>query len=125
MFTRVLHQLFKSLSLLNPRKAAGPDGIRGWVPKENADILTQPISNILNQSYREARLPQSWKSANITPIPKQKPVRNINKHLRPISLTPIILKIAESFMVETFVKPAVLNWRNNESNFIDFDGSMD
>ena len=94
------NQLFKSLSLLNPRKATGPDGIPGWVLKENADILAQPISNILNQSYREARLPQSWKSANITPIPKEKPVRNINKHLRPISLTPIISKIAESFVVE-------------------------
>ena len=35
-------------------------------------------------------------------------MRNINKHLRPISLTPIISKIAESFVVETFVKPAVL-----------------
>ena len=33
---------------------------------------------------------------------------NINKHLRPISLTPIISKIAESFVVENFVKPAVL-----------------
>ena len=72
--------LFKRLSLLNPRKATGPDGIPGWVLKENADILAQPISNILNQSYREARLPQSWKSANITPIPKEKPVHNINKH---------------------------------------------
>ena len=30
------HQLFKSLSLLNPRKATGPDGITCWVFKENA-----------------------------------------------------------------------------------------
>ena len=61
MFTRVLHKPFKSISLLNPRKAAGPDGIPGWVLKENADILAQPISNILNQSYREARDPNHGK----------------------------------------------------------------
>ena len=108
------HHLFKSLLLSNPRKATGPDGIPGWVLKENADIQAQPISNILNQSYREARLPQSWKRGNITPIPKEKLMRNINKHLRPISLTPIISKIAESFVVETFVKPAVLKKDRNQ-----------
>ena len=74
------YQLFKSLSLLKPRKSTGPDGIPGWVLKENADILARLISGILNQSYCETRLPQSWKSANITPIPKEKTVRSINKH---------------------------------------------
>ena len=30
------------------------------------------------------------------------------KHLRPISLTPILSKIAEDYVVEEYVKPAVL-----------------
>ena len=102
------YQIFKSLSSLRPRKATGPDGIPGWVLRENADILARPISGIINQSYRETHLPESWKCANIAPIPKEKPVRIINKHLRPISLTPIISKIAESFVVDIFVKPAVI-----------------
>ena len=102
------YQIFKSLSSLRPRKATGPDGIPGWVLRENADILARPISGIINQSYHETHLPESWKCANIAPIPKEKPVRIINKHLRPISLTPIISKIAESFVVDIFVKPAVI-----------------
>ena len=43
------------------------------------------------------------------PLPKQRPVQDINKHLRPISLTPILSKIAEEYVVDTYVKPAVLS----------------
>ena len=39
---------------------------------------------------------------------KQKPVREVNKHLRPISLTPILSKISEDYVLDTYVKPAVL-----------------
>ncbi len=51
---------------------------------------------------------KSWKRANIIPIPKQKPISDVNKHLRPISLTPILSKLAEDYIVDEFVKPAVL-----------------
>ena len=76
--------------------------------KENADLFADPIKELLNSSYREGHLPQSWKFADIVPIPKQKPVKNVNKHLRPISLTSILSKVAEDFAVESFVKPAVV-----------------
>ena len=100
--------VFKKLTALNPTKATGPDGNPSWLLKENADILARPITSIMNSSFREARLPQSWKEADIIPIPKQKPVKDINKHLRPISLTPILSKVAEDYVVGRFLKPAVL-----------------
>ena len=53
-------------------------------------------------------MPQSWKDANITPVPKQNPIHDVNKHLRPISLTPVLSKVAEDFVVESFLKPVVL-----------------
>ena len=43
------------------------------------------------------------------PVPQQRPVQDIKKHLRPISLTPILSKIAEEYVVDTYVKPAVLS----------------
>ena len=46
--------------------------------------------------------------ADVTPLPKTKPVKEIKKQLRPISLTPSISKIAEEFVVTGHVKPAVL-----------------
>lgn len=100
--------VLKKLALLNPTKASGPDSIPSWLLKENADILVRPIMTIMNSTFREARVPQSWKKADIIPIPKQKPVRDVNKHLRPISLTPILSKVAEDYVVEEFLKPAVL-----------------
>ena len=99
---------FSKLAALNPTKASGPDGIPSWLLKENADILARPVASILNSSFCEARLPQSWKKANIIPIPKHNPVQDVNKHLRPISLTAILSKVAEDYVVEGFLKPAVL-----------------
>ena len=100
--------VLKKLIALNPAKASGPDGVPAWLLKENADLLAPVVTDILNCSYLEARLPQSWKLANVAPIPKQTPVYDVNKHLRPISLTPVLSKLAEDFVVDRYVKPAVL-----------------
>ena len=102
----------KKLSKLNPNKAHGPDGIPTWLLKENADLLVDPITDILNCSYREGHLPQSWKEADIVPIPKQKPIQDVNKHaLRPISLTPVSLKLAEDFVAHS------LSWFTRGNGF--------
>ena len=101
--------VYNKLKKLNRSKAHGPDGIPGWVLKENADLLAAPIADILNSSYREGRLPLSWKEADVVPVPKQRPVQDIKKHLRPISQTPILSKTAEEYVVDTYVKPAVLS----------------
>ena len=100
--------VLKKLSVLNPAKSSAPDMIPSWLLKENADLLAPAVTDIINCSFAEARLPQSWKHADIVPIPKQVPVYDVNKHLRPISLTPVLSKVAEEFVVEQYVKPAVL-----------------
>jgi hypothetical protein len=93
------------LSKVNPAKANGPDGILSWVLKENADLLADPVKEI---SYRESYLPQSWKEADIVPLPKQKPVKDVNMQLHPILLISVVSKVAEDFVVKNFVKPSVL-----------------
>ena len=93
---------------LNPSKGRGPDRVPGWLLKENADLFAQPVADILNCSFQEARLPSSRKDADIAPVPKKKPIHNENKHLRPISLPPVLSKLAEDYVVKQYVKPAVL-----------------
>ena len=53
-------------------------------------------------------LPPSWKKADVVAIPKKKLIQDINNHLRPISLTPILSKLEEEFVVNLFWKLAVL-----------------
>ena len=79
-----------------------------WLLKENADLLAPVVTDIINCSFEEARLPQSWKHADVVPILKQVSVYDVNRHLRPISLTPVLSKVAEEFVVEQYVKLAVL-----------------
>ena len=89
--------ILKKLCSINPAKAQRPDSIPGWLlnMKENADLLAPPIMDIMNFSFCVGRLPLSWKEADIVPVPKQRPIQDVNKHLHPISLTPILPKIAE------------------------------
>ena len=98
-----------ALKSLNPHKAAGPDGISNWLLREYAEVLAFPITSILNSSYLEQRLPDIWKKADVAPIPKSKPIKDVCKHIRPISLTPIMSKLAEEFVVQQFVQPAILS----------------
>ena len=74
----------------------------------NADLLSNTISDIISSSFAERRLPPSWKSADTVPIPKQKPIKDVNKHLRPILLTSILSKVAEEFVVADYLRPSIL-----------------
>ena len=77
--------------------AVGPDEISAWFLRENASVLCRPLCSIFNSSLRQGFVPSLWKSANVLPIPKSSPALNIDSDFRPISLTPILSKILESF----------------------------
>ena len=49
-----------------------------------------------------------WKFADVTPIPKRKPVKDVKKDLKPISITTCLSKLAEDLVVTNYVKPAAL-----------------
>ena len=93
-------RIMKLLATLNPSKACGPDEIPNWLLKEYAELLAFPVSKIINSSFKEQRLPKIWKFADVSPLPKVKPVEDLKKHLRPISLTPCLSKVAEELACE-------------------------
>ena len=96
------------LEKLNPSKACGPDEIPNWLLREYADFLYYPVRQIVNASLHEQHLPKIWKMADVTQLPKTKPVKDLKKDLRPISLTACLSKVAEDCVVVDYVKPAVL-----------------
>ena len=102
-------RVLKLLTQINPAKASGPDNISNWFLNEYAELLAFYITQILNASYSEQRLPKDWKMADVLfPLPKKESIEDRKKDFRPISLTPCISKLAEDFVVEDFIKPAAL-----------------
>ena len=108
VFTLLEPAVLAALKQLNPRKAAGADCVPNWLLSEYAEVLAEPVTAILNSSYKKQRLPSPWKLADVVPLPKEKLVEDLSKQLRPISLTQFISKLAQDFVVWTHVGPAVL-----------------
>ena len=100
--------IYKILVKLNPSKTCGTDEIPNWLLKEYAELPAFPLSKIINASFHEQRLLRIWKLANVSPLPKKKPVKGLKKDLRRISLTACLSKVAADCVVSDYVKPAVL-----------------
>ncbi len=96
----------KTLSWINPRKAAGPENIPGRVLKDCAEQLT----DIFNTSLSQAVIPTCLKSTTIIPVSKKSPVYCLNDY-RPIALTPIILKCFERLVMHN-IKTSLPNTCN-------------
>ena len=88
------------ISIFKTNKSTGPDNIPAWVLKEHADCLAAPLASIFNCSLREGVLPTVWKSANIIPLPKTKPLMSVKTDIRPIPITPIAAKVFESILMK-------------------------
>ena len=98
----------RKLRTIKEFKAPGPDDISNWLLKNFSYLLAEPICYLINSSYQKQCLPTIWKKANVIPLPKNLHIQEFNKDLRPISLTPTLSKIAEDYVVQEHVKPAVL-----------------
>ena len=85
--------IYEDLKNISSTKAGGPDGIPPRLLKEFAYEFSQPVTDIVNASLSQGKVPSQWKDANVIPIPKKTPP-SIDK-LRPISLTPCLVKVAE------------------------------
>ncbi len=95
-----LEQTQKQLAKLNVCKAIGPDMIPTWILRDFCEYLAIPVCAIYNSLIREGHVPQIWKSADVSALPKKTPPKTIENDLRPISLTPILCKDLETFVVE-------------------------
>ena len=87
----------RTVSLLlskQKKSASGPDDLPFWLWRDYSHHLASIICSIFNCSLRKQCVPQLWKLPNITAIPKESPFSECNQ-LRPISLTPIIMRIFE------------------------------
>ena len=87
------------------KKSPGSDGIPHWVIRKYATLLSPYITKLFNRSLNECRVPASFKSGIITPIPKCPNPSSISDY-RPITLLPILSKILEKIVAKHWLKPS-------------------
>ncbi len=102
--------VWKTLSRINPCKAAGPDNIPGCVLKDYAEQLTDVLTDIFNTSLSQSVIPTCLKSTTIIPVPKQSHVSCLNDY-HPIAPTPIIMKCFERLVMHN-IKTSLPNTLN-------------
>ncbi|XP_033124934.1 uncharacterized protein LOC117123193, partial [Anneissia japonica] len=95
-------EIFEDLRKINVKKAGGPDNLPPKVIRECAYELSVPITDLINKSFKEGKVPTQWKEANVVPIPKQFPP--VIEKLRPISLTPTLANVAEGKISNVILK---------------------
>ena len=88
------------------KKSAGPDELPSWVFRECSLILAPAITVIFNRSFQLGRVPQCFKKAYISPIPKRTKPSDVT-HYRPISLLPILSKCLERIVVRHWILPFI------------------
>ena len=91
-------EVYCKLRKIQLQKASVSNDIPVRIIREFACELSVPFTKILNQSFRQGKVPTQWKTAEICPIPKSQPP-HIN-NLRPIALTSYFSKVAESFIAK-------------------------
>lgn len=92
------YEVESKLSKIDGRKSCGPDELPNWFLREFSVWLAEPLTAIFNASLCEGHVPLEWKLANVVPLPKQNPPRDITSDIRPISLTASLSKVLESFV---------------------------
>ena len=80
-------------------RSTGYDHIPATFIKPVSEFLVSPITFIINNLIKINQVPDIWKLARISPIPKiQLPVEL--KDYRPVSILPILSKIYERVVLE-------------------------
>ena len=97
--------IFRILDTLRPT-ATGLDGIPAWFLRVGAPVFAAPLAQLFNQSLAEGAVPSQWRTAVITLIPKT-PKPTQAAEYRPISITPVLSRSLEKYIVRTFIYPAL------------------
>ena len=106
-------EAYKSLCRVKIVKASGPNRIPNIVLKTFAFELAPVTADIYKTSLCEGYLPPSLKSAAVIPIFRKCPANDIEKDIRPISLTCQIANVMEGFTL-TRMLPTILPQLDNK-----------
>ena len=87
-------EVLELLSSYKLKTASGPDGVSSRMLHETARTISPVLTDLFNLSLKQAKVPDSWKISNVTPIFKSGDPSSVANY-RPISLLPLTSKILE------------------------------
>ena len=61
----------KIVNLCPSNKAPGPDKVPMSLIKDALPFILQPLTDIINSSFRECMFPSAWKSSEVIPLLKE------------------------------------------------------
>ncbi|XP_065582576.1 uncharacterized protein LOC136041749 [Artemia franciscana] len=94
--------VYKELLRLKANCASYPGELPVKLLREFAIFLAKPLSSIINQCFLQQVFPSAWKRAYVRVIPKVRCPKSCDQ-LRPISITPNLSKVAETFIQFDFL----------------------
>ena len=73
-------------------------GLLSWLFKKCCVELAFVVTHLINYSINEGQIPDIWRTAIVTPVPKLTQPAACNDY-RPISVTPILSRITDRFLL--------------------------
>ena len=98
----------KALLNLNVNKSPGPDNFHPKLLKHSAKSLAKPLKILFDKTLLEGKLPLDFKLAEVRPIFK-KGIKTSPGNYRPVSLTSIVCKLMESFIIKSLNEHLINN----------------
>ena len=95
-------EVIKLAKEINMNKSSAIDGISSRLLRDMILALPDQFTYILNTSIKFNSVPDSWKIASVTPIPKEGNPLDVNNY-RPISLLPLPGKILEKLIYNQII----------------------
>ena len=95
-------EVYNMLRTLDVSKSNGHDNISARILKETALSMTSIVTQLFNISIKLGELPDEWKVARVSPIPKSGKSSDPTNY-RPISLLSILSKLLEKHMRDLLI----------------------
>ena len=110
------YRVFCMLEKIKPT-AVGLDNIPDWFLRLAAPSFSLPLCHLFNKSLGQSIVPSQWKTSSITPVPKKAQPITCDD-FRPISITPILSRVMEKEIVQSFFYP-ILSHPDYSNQFAD------
>ncbi|KAJ9435904.1 putative RNA-directed DNA polymerase from transposon BS, partial [Diplonema papillatum] len=117
-------ELDRALSNLDAKTSLDPDGLCCEFLRRLTGSATDLVLELLNISWEEGFVPDSWHNAHVVPVQKPGRDRSLPEGYRPISLTSIISKLMEvivknrlEFLTESPDYPQILPFCARQGGF--------